>query len=99
VFLFKKVSKSHLNIKRIFTELNFYPGQTIFVKPNLCGRVPILAGENTSLKVMDALIDVLSDFGCKTYYRAAIRPALSIFTLFLPTNNHRYNCNAIPNQT
>lgn len=53
-------------IKRIFTELNFYPRQNYFCQTESVWQVRILAGENTSLKVMDALIDVLSDFGCKT---------------------------------
>ncbi|OQB08351.1 MAG: hypothetical protein BWY18_00026 [Candidatus Cloacimonetes bacterium ADurb.Bin211] len=43
----------------IFKEMSFKPGKRVFIKPNLCGRVPIKPGENTSIHFMDALIEVL----------------------------------------
>jgi uncharacterized protein (DUF362 family) len=51
------------NLEELFEELAFIPGKKVFVKPNLCGRRPILPGENTSIEVMDALVDVLTAFG------------------------------------
>ena len=55
--------RKNKNIKKalteIFAELNFQPGKIVYVKPNLCGREPVLPGENTSIEVMDALLEVL----------------------------------------
>jgi uncharacterized protein (DUF362 family) len=48
-----------------FAELKFIPGKKVFIKPNLCGRDPVLPGENTSVEVMDALIEILSFAGCE----------------------------------
>ncbi len=53
------------NLEAIFSELTFVPGKRVYVKPNLCGRLPILPGENTSIKVMDALIEALRARGCE----------------------------------
>lgn len=53
------------NIKKalleIFKELNFIPGRRVYIKPNLSGREPIIPGENTSVEVTDALIEVLQE--------------------------------------
>jgi uncharacterized protein (DUF362 family) len=51
------------NITELFAELNFLPGKSVFIKPNLSGRAPVLPGENTSIEVMDALINVLKSAG------------------------------------
>ena len=53
------------SISEIFEELNFKPKHKVYIKPNLCGREPIRLGENTSIEVLDALIDVLFDYGCE----------------------------------
>lgn len=50
------------NIEDIFAELYFKPGRRVYVKPNLSGRSPVIPGENTSVEVMDALIEVLHSF-------------------------------------
>ena len=47
------------NLNKIFDDLNFQTGERVFIKPNLCGRKPILPGENTSIEVAIALIKVL----------------------------------------
>jgi uncharacterized protein (DUF362 family) len=53
------------NLEEIFTELSFTPGKRVCVKPNLCGRMPILPGENTSIEVLDALLEILLSRGCE----------------------------------
>jgi uncharacterized protein (DUF362 family) len=52
-----------VNLEKAFRDIGFQPGRRVFIKPNLCGRHPILPGENTSIHVMDALIDVLRGGG------------------------------------
>jgi uncharacterized protein (DUF362 family) len=54
-----------VTIENLFSELGFKPGRRVFVKPNLCGREPVLPGENTSIEVMDALLSVLLLLGCE----------------------------------
>ena len=51
-------------LQQLFAGLGFTPGRRVFIKPNLCGREPILPGENTSVQVMDALIAVLQERSC-----------------------------------
>lgn len=53
------------NFREIFSELKFVPGKKVYVKPNLSGRPPVLAGENTSVEVMDALLVVLRELGAE----------------------------------
>ena len=53
------------NLKKIFDELAFKPGKRVYVKPNLSGRDPVLPGENTSVEIMDALIEILNEFDCE----------------------------------
>lgn len=58
----KEIKKA---LNEIFHELGFHFGKRVFVKPNLCGRDPILPGENTSIEVMDALVEILLEKQCK----------------------------------
>ena len=52
------------NLEEVFAELSFVPGKRVYIKPNLCGRSPVMPGENTSTAVMDALIDMFVSRGC-----------------------------------
>ncbi len=53
-----------VGIEELFADLTFIPGKQVFVKPNLCGREPVSPGENTSVAVMDALLEVLQNRRC-----------------------------------
>jgi uncharacterized protein (DUF362 family) len=53
------------NLEAVMAELNFKPGRKVYIKPNLCGRQPVLPGENTSVAVMDALVAILRERGCE----------------------------------
>ncbi len=53
------------SIENVLRELNFNLGKRIFIKPNLSGRFDIIPGENTSVEVMDALLDILLENGAK----------------------------------
>jgi uncharacterized protein (DUF362 family) len=55
------------NLEEVFRELSFFPGKRVYVKPNLCGRMPILPGENTSIEVLDALLEILLSMGCEVF--------------------------------
>jgi len=52
-------------IRDVMSELDFNPGKTVYIKPNLSGRDPVLPGENTSVEIMDAFIKVLRARGCE----------------------------------
>lgn len=61
----RKSNDIRQSLKDMFAELSFNPGSRVYIKPNLSGRDPIISGENTSTVVMDALISVLEEAGCK----------------------------------
>jgi len=52
-------------VEQLFEELGFEPGRRVYVKPNLSGRAPVLPGENTSVAVMDGVIEALHGRGCE----------------------------------
>jgi len=52
-------------LEQLFRELAFHPGRRVYVKPNLSGRAPVIPGENTSVAVMDNLIEALHARGCE----------------------------------
>jgi len=60
---FKKDDNVAKALETVLDEIKFVPGNKVFIKPNLCGREPIRLGENTSLEVMDALVDWLRTRG------------------------------------
>ena len=53
------------SIKNIFTDINIKPGKRVCIKPNWCGRYPVVPGENTSPEVLSALVEYLLEQGCK----------------------------------
>ncbi len=61
----RKSDDIRLSLESIISELSFIPGKRVFIKPNLCGRAPIKPGENTSIAVLDALIDILVRMDCQ----------------------------------
>ena len=44
-------------LEQLFQELDFRPGRRVYVKPNLSGRAPVIPGENSSVAVVDGLIE------------------------------------------
>jgi len=61
----RKDNNLSTSISELFDELDFKPRHRVYIKPNLCGREPIRLGENTSIEVLDALIDVLYSYDCE----------------------------------
>ena len=61
----RKSDNIQSSLESIISELSFVPGKRVFIKPNLCGRAPIKPGENTSILVLDALIDSLVRRDCQ----------------------------------
>lgn len=61
----RKSDNIQSSLESIISELAFIPGKRVLIKPNLCGRMPIKPGENTSIPVLDALIDVLLKWDCQ----------------------------------
>jgi len=61
----KSLSDFRKIIKDSFEDLSFTPSGVVYIKPNLSGRAPVLPGENTSIEIMDALIDVLYEYKCE----------------------------------
>lgn len=60
----RQSSDIYSSIEYIFKHLNIKPGKRVCIKPNLCGRYPVIPGENSSLDVMSALIEYLHKQGC-----------------------------------
>lgn len=61
----RKSDNIQSSLESIISELSFAPGKRVFIKPNLCGRAPVKPGENTSIQVLDALIDILVRRNCQ----------------------------------
>ncbi len=60
-----KAGNYSLAITDLFNNLGFRPRGTVFIKPNLSGRHPVMPGENSSIAVMDALLGILLSYECK----------------------------------
>lgn len=52
-------------IKKLFIDIDFKPGKRVCIKPNWCGRHPVVPGENTSPVVLSALVEYLIREGCE----------------------------------
>lgn len=61
----KKNKNYRKAVSDLLDEIDFNFGKKVFIKPNLCGRLPILPGENSSFEVTEALIDELVFRGCE----------------------------------
>lgn len=65
VKLYKYNSSIDIIIGKIVEDFNIGRQNKIFIKPNLGGRYPIIAGENTCYDIMKAICNILINKGCE----------------------------------